>query len=191
MEDDPFTATLCFSARLPFAFRRQEGEWTPDTLARINAENQQVLSAEASIAESHRLVDAKDEERPWLADLVRLENKLDMLMGLVGSLLAREANVPPATSIRLFANGLEWLAGEAPPPAGTAGVVILYVNPSFPQPLQLPGSVRSQRAEGDRHWIRFEFHGQSPAVVDLLEKMLFRHHRRQVAEARASGHGGR
>jgi hypothetical protein len=191
MDNDPFGSTLCFSARLPFAFRQHEGEWTPETLAHINAANQQVLNAEATIAESHRLIDAKDEERPWLADMVRLENKLDMLTALVGQLLARDASVPPATSVRLFANGLEWLGGDSPPPAGASGVITLYVNPAFPQPLQLPGTVRSHRAEGRGHWVRFEFLGQSPAVVDLLEKMLFRHHRRQVAEARAAGHSGR
>jgi hypothetical protein len=186
-DDDFFGTTLCFASRLPLAFHALDAALPAAALAQINAQNQQVLHADASIDESHRPVDAKDEERPWLADITRLEYKLDVLMGLVGRLLARDASMPATTSVQLYAGGIEWLAQDVPPAVGSAGVLTVYVNPSFPQPLQLPGVVVSHRAGEKGTWAQFEFQGQSAAVVDLLEKLVFRHHRRQVAEARAAG----
>jgi hypothetical protein len=189
--EDPglFSTTLSFDAQLPFAFLQQDAEMLPATLARINADNQQVLGADASLAESHRPVDAKDEERPWLADLGRLEYKLDVLMGLVGKLLAQDASTPPSASLRIFAQGLEWLTRDGSPQVGTRGVVTLFINPAFPHALQLPGTVRAHRSGAEGPWAQFEFEGLTPGVTELMEKLVFRHHRRQVAESRASSHG--
>ena len=183
---EDFSASLNFSAQLPFEFHEEDAELLPATLARLNAENLQVLHADASIAESHRLVDAKDEERPWLADIARLEYKLDVLMALVGRLLARDAGLPPSTSLRMFAHGIEWVTRDSRPVAGTRGVVTLYVNPAFPQPLRLPGAITGHRADEGGLWAQFEFQGLGAQLVEMLEKLVFRHHRRQIAEARSA-----
>lgn len=184
---EDFSASLHFAAQLPFEFHEEDAEPLPATLARLNTENLQVLHADASLAESHRLVDAKDEERPWLADLARLEYKLDVLMALVGRLLARDAGLPPSTTLRMFAHGLEWVTRESRPADGARGVVTLYVNPGFPQPLRLAGTVVSHRADEAGLWAQFRFESLSGPVVEMLEKLVFRHHRRQIAERRAGG----
>jgi len=90
----------------------------------------------------------------------------------------------------MFAHGLEWLAREGRPAPGVRGLLALYVNPAFPQPLTLPGRVVAHRAGADGLWAQFEFEGLSPPVSELIEKLVFRHHRRQIAEARgaAAGH---
>lgn len=187
--DADFTDGLHFDAQLPVEFQEQDAEPLPETLARLNADNLQVLQADASLAESHRLVDAKDEERPWLADLARLEFKLDVLLGTLGRLLTRDAAMPAITPIRMYAGGVEWPARERRPVTGTSGRLTLYVNPAFPQPLVLQGRVTGYRSDGQGLWAQFAFVGLGPGVVELLEKLVFRQHRRQVASARGSGGG--
>ncbi len=185
-----FNEGLNFRAQLPFEFRVLDAELLPATLARLNTDNLQVLQADASIAESTRLVDAKDDERPWLADLARLEYKLDVLVGLVARLLARDAPVPASVELRVFAHGVEWASHGERPAVGTRGVAELYVNPAFPQPLSLPGVVVGQRESGEQHWTQVEFAGLTLPVIELLEKLVFRHHRRQIAEARGASAKG-
>ncbi|MCU0976212.1 MAG: PilZ domain-containing protein [Steroidobacteraceae bacterium] len=185
--DSDFTDGLHFDGQLSLAFEGDDAEPLPATLARLNADNLQVLQSDASLAESHRMVDAKDEERPWLADLARLEFKLDVLLGTLGRVLAREAVMPAAVPVRMYAGGIEWLAQDDRPVTGARGRLTLYVNPSFPQPLQVYGRVIGYRSDGHGLWAQFAFGGLSAPVVDMLERLVFRQHRRQVAGARGAG----
>ena len=184
--DSDFTEGLHFDGQLPLAFVQDDAELLPETLARMNSDNLQVLQSDASLADSHRMADAKDEERPWLADLARLEFKLDVLLGTLGRLLARESAMPATVPVRMYAGGLEWLALERRPPSGVRGRLTLYVNPVFPQPLVLHGQVTGHRSDGQGLWTQFAFAGVSAPVVDMLERFVFRQHRRQVAEARGA-----
>lgn len=186
--DSDFTDGLHFDGQMPLAYEDQDAEPLPATLARLNADNLQVLQSDASLAESHRLLDGKDDERPWLADLARLEFKLDVLLGTLGRLLARESAMPATVPVRMYAGGIEWLALDDRPASGAHGRLTLYVNPVFPQPLVLHGRVTGHRSDGQGLWTQFTFAGLSAPVVDMLERFVFRQHRRQVAESRgASG----
>lgn len=185
--DAGFGSGLHFEGELPLEFEELDAEPLPATLARLNADNLQVLQADASLAESHRPVDAKDEERPWLADLARLEFKLDVLLGTIARLLARDARMPAMATLRMYAGGVEWLVREQRPPAGTPGRLTLFVNPAFPQPLVVQGRLTGYRSDSRGLWAQFAFAGLAPAVVELLERLVFRQHRRQVAGARAGG----
>jgi hypothetical protein len=50
--------------------------------------------------------------------------------------------------------------------------------------LQLPGKIVGCHPSGGKFRVAFAFEGVTPNVVELLEKMIFRHHRRAVADAR-------
>jgi hypothetical protein len=80
---------------------------------------------------------------------------------------------------------MEWFGASAPP-MGEAGLVHIYINPALPQPLKIPSSVANEREESGERVAQLEFRDMSEGVVDLLEKLIFRHHRRLVAGARAS-----
>jgi hypothetical protein len=69
------------------------------------------------------------------------------------------------------------------------GLVHLHVSRYFPQALVLPGRIAGVHGDDEGRWVRFEFEGLSPAIVDLLERMIFRHHRRLVAGSRAAPRG--
>jgi Atypical PilZ domain, cyclic di-GMP receptor len=154
-------------------------------LARLNADNQQLLGAESSLDEV-RVSEALKEESPALQhELQRLEYKLNILLRLTADIAMRSATLPPAQKTRLGARGLEWFGATAPA-VGEAGLIHVYINPALPQPLKIPCTVIGERSEGIERIAQLQFRDVSEGVVDLLEKLIFRHHRRLVAGARAS-----
>ncbi len=175
---------LSYLESLPFAFRPIAVP--PDTAesARMNAEGVQVLMADASLEDIHRGPDPKDDDGPSAADLQRIEFKLNVLLQLVAGLLARSGDQPPPVPVRLFGDGLEYQATGPVPATGAAGIAHVYISRGFPKALELPGKVVGSRQADGVTWVRVEFVGVGPQVTDLLERLIFRHHRRQVAEAR-------
>jgi hypothetical protein len=175
---------LIFEELLPLVWLPGE---TPKglVLARLNADNQQLLGAESSLDEV-RVSEALKEESPALVhELQRLEYKLNILMRLTAEIAMRNAALPPAQKARLGARSLEWF-GTAAPATGEAGLIHIYINPALPQPLKIPCSVASERHESGERVAQLQFRDMSEGVVDLLEKLIFRHHRRLVAGAKAS-----
>ena len=178
---------LGYADALPLGIERLAKLPEGAALAGINHENQQVLVADASLDEQRPLGPDKknDDEHELAEDLQRLEFKVNVLIQLVARLLKRGGDLPPVRSVRLRSRGLEWLLeGEAVPPG--CALVSLHVSRHFPQPLLLPGRVVGQHADGEGEWLRFAFDGLSPSVTELLERLVFRHHRRSVAGTRSA-----
>src|ERR1035438_7748643 len=110
------------------------------SLARMNADNHQLLVAEASLDEV-RVHDALKDESPALVhELQRLDYKLNILLRLTAELAIRQQGLPPARLVRFSSRGFEWVGDDAPE-SGSTGVLMLYVNPSLPQALKLPAMV--------------------------------------------------
>ena len=173
---------LIFEESLPVAWVQGA---LPDglLLARLNADNHQLLGAESSLDEVRVHEALKDESPALLHELQRLEYKVNILLRLVGELALRSSGLPGTQRVRMSARAIEWL-GEADPAAGTTGLLSLYINPALPQPLRIPCVVAGQRIIDDSRATQLRFMGLSDAVVDMLEKLIFRHHRRLVAGAR-------
>ena len=173
---------LIFEDNLPLA-------WSPGplaegvVLARLNADNQQLLGAEASLDEV-RVHDALKDESPALVhELQRLEFKLNILLRLTAELAVRNNALPPPQRVRLSARGLEWF-GATLLAAGDTGVVSVYINSALPQPLKVPCTVAAGRSADGERVAQLLFNGLSEATRDLLAKLIFRHHRRMVAGSR-------
>ena len=163
--------------------------WSPGplpdgaALARLNADNHQLLSAEASFDEV-RVHDAlKDESSALVHELQRLEFKLNVLLRLTGELAVRNSALPQPRRVRLSSHGLEWF-GAGGSSIGDTGLLSVYVNSALPQALKVPATLASDRAADDQRVAQFLFTGLSEATLDLLEKLIFRRHRRMVAGAR-------
>lgn len=173
---------LIFEELLPLA-------WTPGPLAeglplaRMNADNQQLLGAEASLDDVRVHEALKDESPALLHELQRLEFKLNVLLRLTADLAVRNSALPPPQRARLSSSGLEWIGGDAPA-ANTTGTLSAYINPALPQSLKIPCTVAGERSEEGSRVAQLRFSGLSDSVVDLLEKLIFRHHRRLIAGAR-------
>jgi hypothetical protein len=155
------------------------------SLARFNTDNQQLLGAEASLDDVRVGEALKDESAAMLHELQRLEYKMNILLRLVAEL--RAGAMPAPQRVKLSARALEWFA--APELAvGETGLLALYINPALPQPLKIPGRVMGERGEGELRVVQIQFAGLSDPVVDLLEKLIFRHHRRLIAGSRLAAH---
>ncbi len=163
--------------------------WTPGPpgdehwLARMNADNQQLLAADVTLDEV-RVHDALKDESPALVhELQRLDYKLNILLRLTAELARRQHGLPQPRLVKFSSSGLEWIGEDAPDP-GTFGVLSLYVNPALPEPLRLPATVID--AHKEVRAARLQFTGLSESVVELIEKFIFRHHRRLIAGAKLS-----
>ena len=173
---------LIFEELLPVA-------WTPGVLAegvqlaRFNADNHQLLAAEGSLDDVRVHEALKDESPALLHELQRLEYKINILLRLTAEVAMRGSGLPAPEKVRMSSRGLEWF-GDHPAQANATGLLSVYINTALPQPLKIPGIVAGQRsAEGSRV-TQFKFVGLSDGVVDLIEKLIFRHHRRLVAGAK-------
>jgi hypothetical protein len=70
------------------------------------------------------------------------------------------------------------------PAVGSTGLLSVYINSALPQPVKIPCVVAGERLQDGLHAVQMRFSGMSDAVVEQLEKLIFRHHRRLVAGAR-------
>ena len=184
---EPFLGDgLIFEESLPVG-------WTPGplaeglVLARLNTDNHQLLGAESSLDEVRVHEALKDESPALLHELQRLEYKVNILLRLTAELALRSSGLPPAERVRMSSHAVEWF-GEHARAAGDTGLLSIYINPALPQALRIPCVVAGQRIIEDSRATQLRFVGLSDAVVDMLEKLIFRHHRRLVAGARLAAH---
>jgi hypothetical protein len=179
--ESPFGDGLILDDARPLA-------WLPGPLAQgvelanLNADNLQLLSADASIEETRATEALKEESPALMYELQRLEAKLNILLRLTAELTMRHNAMPKIYRIRLGASGLEWPIDG--PPAGTTGLLQLYINPAVPQPLLVPCSVEREVQRDAQRISLLRFVGLSEPVTDALEKLIFRHHRRMIASSR-------
>ncbi len=172
---------LVYEARLPLRWRTQQGAHGGEAVCsdEANADFLRVLSALEEHGTEHH------EETVEIAhELRRLESKLDLVLGMVGQILARQLGLPQPVPVRLGARHLEWTGSPAPLP-GERVCIELYLHPEYPRPLLLPGEVEA--AEPDPQGttrVRVRLEPLNEMVQNWLERIIFRHHRRLIAHSR-------
>jgi hypothetical protein len=152
-------------------------------LARLNADNHQLLGAESSLDEVRVHEALKDESPALVHELQRLEYKVNILLRLTAELSMRNSGLPAAQRVRLTSRALE-LFGEQIPAVGSTGLLAVYINTALPQAVKIPCTVTGERSQDNERVAQLRFCGLSEAVVEQLDKLIFRHHRRLVAGAR-------
>src|SRR5258707_3141690 len=153
---------LIFEESLPVA-------WTPGplaeglTLARLNADDHQLLGAESSLDEVRVHEALKDESPALIHELQRLEYKVNILLRLAAELALRNSGLPAAQRIRLTSRALEWF-GDATPAVGSTGLLAVSVNAALSQPVRIPCVAACARVPGDFRAPQKPFPGLSGAV---------------------------
>ena len=176
---------LIFEEALPLS-------WTPGALAeglalaRLNSDNHQLLGAESSLDEIRVHEALKDESPALIHELQRLEYKVNILLRLTAELALRNSGLPPAHRVRLTSRALEWFGAETPA-VGSSGMLAVYINSALPQPVKIPCVVAGERTHDNQRVAQMRFSGLSEAVVEQLDKLIFRHHRRLIAGAKFAG----
>ena len=170
---------LAYQDFLPVAWRRLAEPLDLPATAHLADRNVRVLQV-CAVLEEQGAVEKKDEKSPHSADLLRLEVKMNLLLDLMGQLLAASQQRPSSTLVRFNALGAVWRS-SSPPRAGEQGLLDIYLHDSLPYPLTLIGNVTSVTADGQ---VKAAFTPPGEATADLIEKLAFRRHRRQVAGVR-------
>jgi hypothetical protein len=142
--------------------------------------NLRVLQACTALEEQGQIEKA-DDNSAHAVDILRLELKVNLLLDLVGRILIANQPRPSAAPIRFNALGASWRADGPQPAAGDMGVLELYLKDCLVEPLRLSGRVQQVSAAGDVK-LKYDYPGE--AVANLIEKLAFRRHRRQIADQR-------
>ena len=175
-------AELCWEDWLPVGWRlspvvsgAELSHLYDAALTRLNA----VLTVGEALA-----AESPDEAPPRAQDILRLEARLNLLLAMVGELLAAQRPRPAARAVRLGGGWVEWRDPQ-PPAVGDALAIDLYLNPSIPDAVTLPARVESvgelRQGQAVVHATFLEI---PPNVLNAIEKLIFRWHRRRVAEQR-------
>jgi hypothetical protein len=176
---------LAYEDLLPVAFKPLAKALDLAAVTALTDRNVRMLQV-CAILEEHGAVEKKDDSSPHAADMLRLEVKVNLLLDLVGHLMAAQLPRPDPTLIRFNAQGALWKAGE-PPRVGQLGMLEIWLRDSLPRPLALPANVTQVSADGH---VKATFVPPGEATADLLEKLAFRRHRRQVAGVRQPRRAG-
>lgn len=175
----PLGDALSYDAAMPVS-------WTPLAVApgavrleQLNEDNLRVLAAVALLDEQRSGAASVDDNSPIDAELVRLNQKLNLVIDLLGFLVNQNAPAPEARRVRLSWQGVVFGGDQA---LGELGLVSLRLNRSVPQPLVWPARV--VHIDGDERHARFEPFGD--AVQTALERHVFLRHRRAIAGTRRS-----
>jgi len=167
-----------------FAIRWHPGALLDAAAAVVaEADNVQLLQAEASMDESPGSEALKDESPHLALELHRIELKLNVLLKIAGELLAREHRLPTPRLGRLSATGLECAADNAFK-VGDRGTLDLFVNRSLPYSLRCNALITAERMHEGMRMVHFRFEEMGESVSDHMAKFIFRKHRRLIALAR-------
>ncbi|HEX5353515.1 MAG TPA: PilZ domain-containing protein [Rhodanobacteraceae bacterium] len=181
MDQDPwqsFGERITWEGALHVACETLDAPLDPARRARLEELDVGVLATLNMLGE-HSGGEQSDDETSSAA-LARIDAKLDVLLEMFNRHLLGHVELPPRRSLRFNARGIV-IGDWASPDPGTAMLVRVYFDACIGLPLELPGHVAKapQNAGG---FITFD--GLDEGIRQSIEHMVFRQHRRQLAEAR-------
>ena len=150
---------------------------SPELLQRLAERNANTLATLAALEE--RRADLGDDDNPLMQEMLRMDAKLTALVEIVNQLLAPAAALPPRRTLRFNAVGAVLPAALLP--AGEGLLLRLRFDACRSLPLELAGRM-VRTVDESRGFVEFAVQGD--ATSDAIERLVFRHHRRKVAEAR-------
>lgn len=166
---------LAYHDVLPVQWQPRDRALTRFELASLEEANLLLLQAQVALEDHSQ----GDDGGALSGELARLDLKLNLVLQLLAKLVLKD-RMPPPTTIQFNAVGASWTAVGSTPTVGTHGLLRIYLRGSLPQPLELPAKVTS--IEGAS--VKFEFAQLAESVAELIQRLAFLRHRRDVAGAR-------
>ena len=117
--------------------------------------------------------------------LLRMESKLDLVVELLGQFLSETLQLPDAHPIRISSQFMQWQGREAVD-VGTPILLKCSLLPHLPLPLTLRGSVSAMERRGEGYQLTMSLEELDEQCSELLDKIIFRNHRRSIARNRQS-----
>lgn len=172
---------LSFAGCFPLA-------WRPVDALPAASQQAELAAANGEILKALLLLDAPpgelgDDADPGAQATARLDLKLNLLLDLMGQLLLQQRLVPQPRSLTLTPQGLVWQDDDAPVVDSLLGVE-LYCSMQYPRALVLHGRVVEVTPESPGWRIQLAFEGIEAALQEALERFIFIHHRRAIAQRR-------
>jgi hypothetical protein len=150
----------------------------PPQGANVDTEHNQLVLSLLDTVEDSASRNTEHESSPeWL----RVETKLNVIMQLLGQLLQARQPLPPTVDIRFTSDTLSWQV-DTPPPPGSLLAVSVYPESSMPMPVQFLARVVGSESS----WLEVDMHGLSEDQQAIWSRWIFRQHRRQIAQSRAT-----
>lgn len=168
---------------LPISIQPVSGPHDPARLNRLHAEVEHFFRLMWVLDDPLKEIGEDPGNTPALQ---KLDYKLSLLTDLVCLYLQYQHKSPAERLVRIDSCGISWETRELIPIAvGAALEISLYLYPRIPRPVTL-GAECVSLAAGVNNWtIQCKFSGFSAELEELLGKLLFRFHRRDVAITRA------
>ena len=168
---------LRHEAVLPFAWTPRDPAESSLVLARRHRRNVAALALDS--AGDERRPERSPDEPALAPELARIETKLNVVMELFASIVERDLVLPSPTPVRFNAWGVEWSAPDAP--AIDRPILIrLHLETCPALPLELAATALSG---ADNGWAIALFDALRAPLPEAIEKLVFREHRRQVADS--------
>jgi hypothetical protein len=171
---------LAYSDVVPLAWQPLKKPLALEEQGQLADRNLRMLLAYTAL-EEHGQVDKADDNSPNAADILRLDMKMNLLLDLVGRLLIASQPRPQATHVRFNAMGAVVKLEGQTLQLGDEGILEIYLKDCLVEPLRLIGRIANTTPDG-RYKIKFTHPGE--ALANLIEKLAFRRHRRQVADSK-------
>lgn len=150
---------------------------SPAQQLRMVERNTNTLAAIAALEE--RAVESGDEDSPVMQEMLRLDAKLTALVDVVNQLLVPANSLPARRVVHFNVVGALLPDGLVPPGDGLLFRPRFDVCPSLP--LELAARVERRFPDGQ---VFVAFAPLGDVLSDAIERLVFRHHRRKVAETR-------
>ncbi len=182
----PLFEGLVYEDCLPLAWKLIDKHLEGGALDQLNESNESLLKIFATLEDQSPARPENDEDFAEIHyEMIRIDLKLNLLLELVKHVLNQQIALPDRFNLRVGARGIEWRA-DRPPPAGSYVKLDLFLLPRYPLPIELPGQVVGIHQDGKSAKATVAFRGLSEPVQDWIEKIIFRHHRRSIANKRLS-----
>lgn len=165
-----FGKTLTFVASVPLMWNVVEQA----DAKKFSVDNEQYLRTILNLSEFH--------SRDVAEEIAALERKVDITLEMVATLLRSSIDMPSTKKIKLGAYEISWQQSSPLPDLGAELDIVVHLHELYPKPLILTGQVKSVIEQE----CFVELVTQTAEVQQLLEKFIFLHHRRVIAQAKLS-----
>jgi hypothetical protein len=149
----------------------------------MNDRNLSLLKTHALEDFQRREIDADFEG--IASEIERIDQKMNLITELLCDLLMSEEQIPAPMPIQLSAAGVQFAPDEPVSlrPKDWA-IFELFLMDDVPRPLKLTVRVVANSPDAPDNAITLSFADLSDGVQSMLGRLVFRHHRREVALAR-------
>jgi hypothetical protein len=182
MKSDNSSGNLAFADNISIAWKPIDRELDESHLALVNESNEAFLRAVSAVGEFSQ--DALETETSVPKEILRLDRKVNLLIDLVSQLIYQQLDIPMVSPVSISSHEIEWRDGDVPAPGLTVFMQV-YIQRGTAKPLCLYGEVISTEEEYTSGVARVAYLGLSGSAQSWLDKLIFRHHRREVAFQRS------